>query len=46
MRRLTDLSDPENQKLLDGWYKDHPADWFIRGEQFLKPAEGTAADAR
>jgi len=38
MRRLTDLADPENQKLLDQWYEGHPADWFIRGKQFLKPA--------
>lgn len=37
MRRLTDLADPENQALLDQWYEDHPANWFIRGKQFLKP---------
>ena len=36
MNQLLDLGDPENRRLIDQWYEDHPADWFVRGKQFLK----------
>jgi alpha-L-fucosidase len=37
MRRLKDVDDPDSKKLIDQWYAEHPANWFVRGKQFLKP---------
>ncbi len=39
LREIKNINSEENRQLLDQWYKDHPADWFIRGEQFLAPFE-------